>query len=73
MHVDGAAEPEIEIGGIWRWADWPEREELTGFDGRDSSSASLNQASMPAPTPARIRLSPPISASRERRFGQCVA
>ncbi len=28
-------EPEFEIDGIWRWADWPEREELTGLDGRD--------------------------------------
>ena len=28
-------EPEFEIDGIWRWSDWPEREELTGLDGRD--------------------------------------
>ena len=28
-------EPEFEIDGIWRWTDWPEREELTGLDGRD--------------------------------------
>ena len=28
-------EPEFEIDGIWRWADWPEREELTRLDGRD--------------------------------------
>ena len=28
-------EPEFEIDGIWRWADWPEREQLTGLDGRD--------------------------------------
>ena len=27
--------PEFEIDGIWRWADWPEREALTGLDGRD--------------------------------------
>ena len=27
-------EPEFEIDGIWRWADWPEREKLTGLDGR---------------------------------------
>ena len=28
-------EPEFEIDEIWRWSDWPEREELTGLDGRD--------------------------------------
>ena len=28
-------QPEFEIDGIWRWADWPERVELTGEDGRD--------------------------------------
>ncbi len=28
-------EPEFEVDGIWRWADWPEREALTGEDGRD--------------------------------------
>ena len=28
-------EPEFEIDEIWRWADWPEREALTGKDGRD--------------------------------------
>ena len=28
-------EPEFEIDGVWRWPDWPEREELTGLDGRD--------------------------------------
>ena len=28
-------EPEFEIAGIWRWPDWPEREALTGLDGRD--------------------------------------
>ena len=27
--------PELEIAEIWRWADWPEREALTGRDGRD--------------------------------------
>ena len=27
--------PEFEIDGIWRWSDWPEREALTGLDGRD--------------------------------------
>ena len=27
--------PEFEIDGIWRWPDWPEREALTGLDGRD--------------------------------------
>ena len=26
---------EFEIDQIWRWPDWPEREELTGLDGRD--------------------------------------
>ena len=29
-------EPEFEIDGIWRWAEWPEREILTGLDGRDN-------------------------------------
>ena len=28
-------EPEFEIDAIWRWPDWPDREELTGLDGRD--------------------------------------
>ena len=28
-------QPEFEIDAIWRWPDWPEREELTGLDGRD--------------------------------------
>ena len=28
-------EPELEVGEIWRWVDWPMREELTGLDGRD--------------------------------------
>ena len=27
--------PEFEIEHIWRWPDWPEREALTGLDGRD--------------------------------------
>lgn len=28
-------ESQFELEGIWRWSDWPEREELTGLDGRD--------------------------------------
>ena len=28
-------EAEFEIEAIWRWPDWPEREALTGLDGRD--------------------------------------
>ena len=28
-------EPEFEVAEIWRWPDWPEREDLTGLDGRD--------------------------------------
>ena len=28
-------QPEFEIDAIWRWPDWPERENLTGLDGRD--------------------------------------
>ena len=28
-------EPEFEIDEIWRWADWPQRMDLTGLDGRD--------------------------------------
>ena len=28
-------QPEFEIDEIWRWADWPERQALTGLDGRD--------------------------------------
>ena len=27
--------PEFEIEEIWRWPDWPDREALTGLDGRD--------------------------------------
>ena len=30
-----AQEPEFEVDEIWRWADWPQRMELTGLDGRD--------------------------------------
>ena len=28
-------EPEFEVAEIWRWPDWPDREALTGLDGRD--------------------------------------
>ena len=28
-------EPAFEVAAIWRWPDWPEREALTGLDGRD--------------------------------------
>ncbi len=28
-------EPEFEADSAYRWADWPEREQLTGLDGRD--------------------------------------
>ena len=28
-------QPEFEIEEIWRWSDWPDREALTGLDGRD--------------------------------------
>ena len=28
-------EPTFEVEDIWTWRDWPEREELTGLDGRD--------------------------------------
>ena len=28
-------QPEFEIEDIWRWPDWPEREEVTSLDGRD--------------------------------------
>ena len=28
-------DPAFELDGIWRWRDWPEREALTGRDGRD--------------------------------------
>ena len=28
-------QPEFEIDEIWRWPDWPDREALTGLDGRD--------------------------------------
>ena len=28
-------EPELELDTICRWVDWPEREDLTGLDGRD--------------------------------------
>ena len=29
-------EPEFEVDGIWRWADWPERGEVTDLEGRDT-------------------------------------
>ena len=29
------AEPEYDVDEIHRWTDWPQREELTGLDGRD--------------------------------------
>lgn len=28
-------EPGFELDGIWRWADWPERERVTGLSGQD--------------------------------------
>ena len=28
-------DPAFEIDGIWRWNEWPEREQLTGLSGRD--------------------------------------
>lgn len=28
-------EPEFEIDAVWRWPEWPEREDVTGRDGRD--------------------------------------
>ena len=28
-------DPALEIDGIWRWPEWPEREAVTGLDGRD--------------------------------------
>ncbi len=28
-------EPDLEVEEIWRWADWPERKNRTGLDGRD--------------------------------------
>ncbi len=28
-------EPAFELEGIWRWAEWPERERLTGLGGQD--------------------------------------
>ena len=34
MHV-ARQEPELEVAEIWRWAEWPERSERTGLDGRD--------------------------------------
>ena len=27
--------PEFDVAGIWAWRDWPDRERLTGLDGRD--------------------------------------
>ena len=27
--------PEFDVAGIWPWRDWPDRERLTGLDGRD--------------------------------------
>ena len=34
IHV-ARQEPELEVNEIWRWAEWPERSERTGLDGRD--------------------------------------
>ena len=34
MRIAGQ-EPEFEVEAIWRWTEWPEREALTGLDGRD--------------------------------------
>ena len=34
VHV-APQERKFEIDGIWRWPNWPEREALTGLDGRD--------------------------------------
>ncbi|MCY3930450.1 MAG: DEAD/DEAH box helicase family protein [Acidobacteria bacterium] len=28
-------EPEFELDGVWRWAQWPERKRLTGLSGQD--------------------------------------
>lgn len=28
-------DPELEMNAVYRWADWPERENLTGLDGKD--------------------------------------
>ncbi len=28
-------EPEFELEGVWRWAQWPERKRLTGLSGQD--------------------------------------
>ena len=34
--ADGARQtPEFDVADIWPWRDWPERERLTGLDGRD--------------------------------------
>ncbi len=30
-----AQEPTFEVADLWSWRDWPEREDLTGLDGRD--------------------------------------
>ena len=27
--------PEFDVADIWAWREWPERERLTGLDGRD--------------------------------------
>ena len=27
--------PEFDVAGVWAWREWPERERLTGLDGRD--------------------------------------
>ena len=34
MHIT-RQQPEFEVDRIWRWPDWPDRESLTGLDGRD--------------------------------------
>ena len=48
-------EPEFEIDAVWRWPDWPERQELTGRDGRDNR-VSLEQflSQLPDPAPGAV-------------------
>ena len=34
---------EFDVADVWRWRDWPERERLTGLDGRDHGIAPVAQ------------------------------
>ena len=43
VHGYGARHAEFDVADVWRWRDWPERERLTGLDGRDHGIAPVAQ------------------------------